>query len=65
MKPNTSFWWIVGGIGLTVVSFIAMPPLIQKISNAIYKQGSKTDNIDFDNLGPEIVKRNISESTMR
>ena len=40
--------WFVIGSALTLVGFIIVPPLINKKS-------LDTDDIDFDDMGPEIV----------
>lgn len=46
---------LVGGVALTVAGFIVIPPLIDKYSNKMYKASLKNEEIDFDNMGPEIV----------
>ena len=46
---------IAGGIVLTAVSFIEIPPLLDKYANKAYKFSLKKEEIDFDNMGPEIV----------
>lgn len=48
---------IIGGIILTVVGFIVIPPLMKKYSNKLYKSRIKSEDIDFDSMGPEIVKK--------
>lgn len=48
---------IVGGILLTAIGFMVIPPLMKKYSNKLYKSRTKSDDIDFDNMGPEIVKK--------
>lgn len=50
-------WFVVGG-ALTVVGFINIPPLIKKYGDKVYKKSLKTDDIDFDDMGPEIVPFN-------
>lgn len=47
--------WFVVGVILTVAGFICIPPLIKKYGNKAYKKSLNTDDIDFDNMGPEIV----------
>lgn len=47
--------WFVAGSVLTVVSFVAIPPLIKKYGNKAYKKSLDAEDIDFDNMGPEIV----------
>ncbi|MGF0145118.1 hypothetical protein [Sharpea azabuensis] len=46
---------IAGGIVLTAVGFIVIPPLLDKYANKAYKFSLKKEEIDFDNMGPEIV----------
>lgn len=53
---------IAGGIVLTVVSFIAIPPLLNKFANRSYKASLKNEKVDFDNMGPEIVPSKEKEN---
>lgn len=46
---------IAGGIVLTAVGFIVIPRLLDKYANKAYKFSLKKEEIDFDNMGPEIV----------
>jgi len=55
-KLSSKLWWLVGSVTLTIVGFIIVPPLITIVSNKVYKMMTSTDKIDFENLGPEIVK---------
>ena len=50
--------WVVAGSALTVAGFIFIPPLIQKYGNKAYKKSLKNDEIDFNEMGPEIVPFN-------
>lgn len=54
---------IIGGVILTVVGFIIIPPLMKKYSNKLYKSRIKSEDIDFDNMGPEIVKKTKDSET--
>lgn len=47
--------FIATGAALTVAGFVLIPPLLQKYSNKVYKTSLKRENIDFDNMGPEII----------
>lgn len=47
--------WFVIGSALTLVGFIIVPPFIKKYGNKVYKKSLDTDDIDFDDMGPEIV----------
>ncbi|MBF1089992.1 MAG: hypothetical protein HXL46_08055 [Solobacterium sp.] len=46
---------VVAGAALTVAGFVVIPPLVKKYSNKVYKKSLNTEDIDFDNMGPEIV----------
>lgn len=48
---------IIGGIILTVIGFMIIPPLMKKYSNKLYKSNIKSGEIDFESMGPEIVKK--------
>lgn len=50
-------WFVVGGV-LTVAGFVIIPPLIQKYGNKVYRKSLKNDEINFDDMGPEIVPFN-------
>lgn len=52
---------IIGIIVLMAVGFLAIPPLMEKYSNKIYKFSLKKDNIDFENIGPEVVNKEESK----
>ena len=61
MNTSKTVCWVVGIVALTVVGIIVIPPLLRKIENKMYKQSLKKDEIDYDNLGPEIVKKDNGE----
>ena len=50
-------WWSIGSLVLVAIGFTVVPYYINKYGNKIYKSFLKREVIDFDNLGPEIVKR--------
>ena len=52
---------IIGIIVLMAVGFLVIPPLMEKYSNKIYKFSLKKDNIDFENMGPEVVNKEESK----
>lgn len=54
---------IISGVILTVVGFIIIPPLMKKYSNKLYKLRIKSEDIDFDSMGPEIVKKTKDSET--
>lgn len=57
-----STFMFIGGIALAVTSMITLQPLIKKYSAKLYKASLKKDPIDFDNLGPELVKADTREN---
>lgn len=48
-------------VALTYVGFKYIPSLISRMSSKLYKTTLKRDSIDFNNLGPEIVKKSHQE----
>ena len=52
---------IAGGIVLTAVGFIVIPHLLDKYANKAYKFSLKKEEIDFDNMGQEIVPSKAKE----
>ena len=52
---------VTGAVGLTVVGIVVIPPFLRKYSNKLYKFSTKNSEIDFDNLGPEIVRKEEME----
>ena len=59
-KKTPKVLYFVGGIAITATGFIVIPPLIKKYSNKVYKESLADDVIDFDNMGPEIIKKEIN-----
>ena len=57
MNSKKKKWLLPGFIIFSAMGFIVMPPLLKKYNNKIYKAISKKEEIDFDNLGPDIVKK--------
>ena len=57
MNSNKSLWLVLGVLAVAGVGFIVVPPLLRKNSNKLYKASNKNEEIDFDNLGPEIVNK--------
>lgn len=48
---------VVGGIGVTAIGIYAVPKLQTKFGKKLYAHQLAKDIIDFDNLGPEIVRK--------
>ena len=42
---------------VTAIGFLAIPPLMQKYGNKLYRFWLEQDEIDLENTGPEIVKK--------
>ncbi len=61
MDNDKTIWWVIGFIAVTVIGFLVIPPLIKKYGNKIYRSSLKKEVIDFDNMGPEIVKKDKGE----
>ena len=59
MKPDEKkkTLWVVGGIAMTVAACVITPRLVKTLGNKIYQAESKKEEIDFDSMGPEIVRR--------
>ncbi len=53
--------WSISAISLLVMAFLVVPTCIEKISAKLFKRSLIEEEIDFDNLGPEIVKTEIVE----
>lgn len=56
-KKKSKIWWGIGSFVLVAIGFTVIPFFIDKYGNKIYKSSLKRDVIDFDDLGPEIVKK--------
>lgn len=52
---------LLGATALMVVGFMVIPPLIDKLSKKVYKASLKNEEIDFDDMGPEIVPKDEEE----
>lgn len=58
---NENLLYVIGSVVLMVAGFIFIPPLMKKYTNKAYKKSCSSEEIDFDNLGPEIVKKSKDE----
>ena len=52
---------VLCGAALTVAGFIVIPPLIDKYANKVYKASLNKEDINFDDMGPEIVPNKETE----
>ena len=46
------------GIGITLISILSFNLLYDKHSRKRFRKKIKSNNIDFENMGPEIVRKN-------
>ena len=51
--------WIAGSIALLAVGVYVVPKLLKKATAQVYKNSQP--EIDFDEMGPEIVKKENTE----
>ena len=56
-KRKSEVWWGIVSLVLATIGIAVIPYFIDKYGNKIYKFSLKRDTIDFDDLGPEIVKK--------
>lgn len=47
----------IGAVSVATVGFIVIPPMIEKYGRKLYKSSLDTNTINFDELGPEIIKK--------
>jgi len=45
--------------------FIVIPPLLKKLTNKAVKIISSSKDIDFDSLGPEIVRKDAPKEEVK
>lgn len=65
MKKSTKIaCYVAGSIVITVVALAVMPEVIRKLSILQYRSKYDTSDIDFDNMGPEIVDKRESTEGM-
>ena len=52
---------MAGGVALTAVSFVVVPPILNRLSRKVYKASVDTSDIDFEDMGPEIVRKDSAK----
>ena len=57
MKKRKTIYWVLASCTVATVGFVVVPPIVKKISAKLYKADLRKEEIDFENLGPEIVKK--------
>ena len=62
-KKKNSFLWLAGGLSLTAIGVLVIPPLINKVSTKVYKKSLKNEDInqEIEALEPEIIKKEESK----
>ena len=61
MSIRKTIYWIIGIVAVTAMGFLVIPSLMKKYSNKLYKSLLKKDEISFENMGPEVVKKEESK----
>ena len=59
MKNLKKVVYIIVGIAMAMFGIFIVPKLLKKCTEKLYKNSHK--NIDFDDFGPEIVKKDTKE----
>lgn len=60
-KRNLIF--VVGSVALTAVSVVVVPPILDRLSRKAYKASVDTSDIDFNDMGPEIVRKDSTKDS--
>ncbi len=58
-KKKCSIWYILGTIVVVAAVIVILPKAIQIISAKLYKMKSADQDLDIENMGPEIVKKEV------
>lgn len=61
MRTEKNVYWLIGIVAVTLIGFLVIPTLMNKIGNKLYKASLKNDEIDFENMEPKIVKKKKKE----
>lgn len=56
-KVKSKLPLIIGAVVLTAIAFVVVPPIINKVSRKIYRSQNDTSDIDFENMGPEVERK--------
>lgn len=56
-KTKKKLLVLIGGAAITFVSLTVIPGIVNKVARKVYRAQNDTSDIDFDNLGPEIVHK--------
>lgn len=61
-KRASQILLFIAGMVTTIVGFIIIPTFIDQFGKKLYKASLKSEEIDFDSMGPEIVRKSATES---
>ena len=50
-------YWIIGIVAVVAVYFLLILPLTKKLEGRIYKNSNKKNQINIEDMGPEIVRK--------
>ncbi len=65
MHLNKKHFRFIGTIAFTILGVFIVPHIVKKMGVYFYKISLKRDEIDFDNLGPEIVPKDQERKRIR
>ena len=57
MNKRKAVYWSIGFIAVAVVGIFVVPEIMKRFGNKLYKFLLKKDECNFEDIGPEIVKR--------
>ena len=60
-KPN-SVLLIISTVVISFAAIALMPTIINSVSRKIYKLQNDASNINFEDMGPELVKKDVSDA---
>lgn len=49
--------YVMGSVAVAAIAIAVVPPLIRKLSMRQYRASSGVSDINFDDMGPEIVEK--------
>lgn len=57
MSSGKTMYQTIGIVAAIALGFLAIPPILKICGNKLYKYSLKKDKVDFENMGPEIVRK--------
>lgn len=61
MKLIRALLKLIGIIAMVAASILLVTPLMQKLSDKLYKAHELKEEINFDDLGPKVVRKSGQE----